>query len=88
MRAWLPCCRPHRGATIASPKSGRAVDILTTTPGLRLYMNQRLEAAPGKGGSVYGPHAGITVIAQARTTSVHKPIKASCGDFVGDDVSR
>lgn len=47
-------------------------------------MNQRLEVVPGKGGSVYGPHAGITVIAQARTTSVHEPIKTRCRNFVGD----
>ncbi len=58
--------RPHRGATIASPRSGRALDILTTTPGLRLYMGQRLDGAPDKNGTAYGPHAGITAIAQAR----------------------
>ena len=58
--------RPHRGATIASPRSGRALDVLTTTPGLRLYMGQRLGGAPGKNGTAYGPHAGITVVAQAR----------------------
>ncbi len=33
---------------------------------LKLYMGQRLDGAPGKNGTAYGPHAGITAIAQAR----------------------
>lgn len=58
--------RPHRGVTLSSKKSGRALDILTTTPGLKLYMGQHLGGALGKAGAAYGPHAGITVISQAR----------------------
>ncbi len=59
--------RPQSAARLWSPASGRALEVLTTAPGLGLYSANALDAGlAGKGGVRYPQHAGVVLQAQAR----------------------
>jgi aldose 1-epimerase len=50
----------HRAATLKSLKSGVAMELWTTEPGLQFYDGHLLNmTVPGLNGTPYGPHAGL-----------------------------
>ncbi len=52
----------RRAARLEDPRSGRALELLTTEPGLQLYTGNFLSGAvPGKGGCLYRPGDGIAL---------------------------
>jgi aldose 1-epimerase len=56
----------RRAARATDPRSGREMEIWTNQPGVQLYTANHLEKAPaiGKGGVVYGKHAGFALETQ------------------------
>lgn len=52
-------------ARLVEPLSGRVLEVYTTQPGLQLYTGNALDGSlHGKGGQVYGRHAGVCLEAQ------------------------
>ncbi len=63
-------------ARLVSPRTGRAMEVLTTEPGLQFYSGNFLGgdgAITGKGGKVYGRHAGLCLETQHFPDSPHQP---------------
>jgi aldose 1-epimerase len=55
----------HPSAQLYDPMSGRRMELLTTQPGLQFYGGQSLDGRiRGKGGQVYGAHAGLCLETQ------------------------
>ncbi|HFA48727.1 MAG TPA: galactose mutarotase [Bacteroidetes bacterium] len=55
---------PQLAATVYEPNSGRVLEVLTTEPGMQFYTGNQLEKTKGKGGVVYGKHAGFCLQTQ------------------------
>jgi aldose 1-epimerase len=73
------------GATVVDPKSGRALKVLTTQPGLQFYSGNFLNGAlTGKGGSAYRQSDGFALEAQHFPGSPHWPDFPSTALFPGD----
>lgn len=55
------------------PKSGRAMDVLTTAPGMQFYTGNFLDGSgpAGKGGAVYNRHGGFCLETQAFPNAVN-----------------
>ena len=64
---------PPMAARVRDPKSGRAMDVLTSEPGLQFYTGNFLNGVKGKGGAVYNQYAGFCMEAQHFPDSVHHP---------------
>jgi aldose 1-epimerase len=65
---------PSFAARLADPRSGRALDIHTTEPGLQLYTGNRVDRGPpGKGGRSYRRHAGVALETQHFPDSPNHP---------------
>jgi aldose 1-epimerase len=65
---------PVLAARVYEPKSGRAMEVLTTEPGLQFYTGNFLDGKlKGKGGVVYKKHAGFCMEAQHFPDSVNRP---------------
>ena len=61
-------------AWLAHPASGRRMTVSATEPGLQVFTAGSFEpATPGKGGSRYGPGAGVALETQAYPDSPHHP---------------
>ncbi len=61
-------------ARLSDPKSGRAMEILTTEPGLQFYSGNFLDGTiKGKGGAVYKRHQGLCLETQHYPDSVNRP---------------
>jgi aldose 1-epimerase len=61
-------------ARVAEPASGRVMEISTTEPGLQFYSGNFLDGTiRGKGGKVYGKHAGFCLETQHFPDSPNKP---------------
>jgi aldose 1-epimerase len=61
-------------ARVIEPKSGRVLEMYTTEPGVQLYTGNFLDGKlKGKGGIVYGKHAGFCLEAQHFPDAVHHP---------------
>jgi aldose 1-epimerase len=61
-------------ARVVEPKSGRVLEMITTEPGVQLYTGNFLDGKlKGKGGVVYGQHAGFCLEAQHFPDAVHHP---------------
>ena len=72
----LPRRSPQSAARLWSPASGRALEVLTTAPGLGLYTGNALDGGlAGKAGVRYPQHAGVVLQAQART----RCLSVACG---------
>ena len=55
----------HSAATVYDPASGRTMEVTTDQPGIQLYTGNFLDGSlKGKGGTVYGPHAGFCLETQ------------------------
>jgi aldose 1-epimerase len=68
--------RPHTGpflaARLAEPKSGRAMEVLTTEPGLQFYSGNFLDGTiRGRSGVPYGKHAALCLETQHFPDGVH-----------------
>lgn len=56
---------PSLAARLFEPRSGRAMEILTTEPGIQVYAGGALDGSiEGKGGRRYGRHAGLCLETQ------------------------
>jgi aldose 1-epimerase len=62
---------PAPAGELSEPASGRRLRLETTEPGVQLYTGQHLASVPGKGGAVYGPHAGLCLETQVFPDAVH-----------------
>jgi aldose 1-epimerase len=61
-------------ARVVEPTSGRVLEMYTTEPGVQLYTGNFLDGKlKGKGGTVYGKHAGFCLEAQHFPDAVHHP---------------
>lgn len=63
----------HRAARLEDPRSGLALELLTTEPGLQLYTGNCLSGAiPGKGGCLYRQGDGVALEPQHFPDSPNK----------------
>lgn len=61
-------------ARVVEPSSGRALDVLTTEPGIQLYTSNTMDSSlVGPSGRMYGPHAGIALETQHYPDSPNQP---------------
>jgi aldose 1-epimerase len=61
-------------AQLIEPKSGRALDVYTTEPGLQLYSGNYIDGrVPGKTGRVYRPRSGVCLETQHFPDSPNHP---------------
>ncbi|WP_156126490.1 aldose epimerase family protein [Hymenobacter sp. DG25B] len=64
----------HAAATVYEPTSGRTMEVRTTEPGLQFYTGNFLDGTlKGKGGKVYGQHAGFCLETQHFPDSPNQP---------------
>ena len=59
-------------ATLYSPKTGRAMDVITDQPGVQCYTGQGLDV-DGKDGVHYGKYAGLCLETQHYPDAIHHP---------------
>lgn len=60
-----------RAATVLSKESGRKMELWTNEPGVQFYTGNMLVKEKGKGGYVYGPHAGLCLETQGFPDAVN-----------------
>jgi aldose 1-epimerase len=60
-------------ATAYEPKSGRALEMWTTEPGMQLYTGNFLDKVSGKAGQIYNRRGGFCLEAQHFPDSPNKP---------------
>jgi aldose 1-epimerase len=61
-------------ARVYAPKSGRVLDVSTTTPGVQFYSGNMLDGSwVGKGGQVYAKHSGLCLETQYFPDSPNQP---------------
>ncbi|GFR42234.1 hypothetical protein Agub_g3128 [Astrephomene gubernaculifera] len=66
--------KPKLAATLVDPGSGRAMDLLTTAPGVQFYSGNFLDGTVvGKGGVRYGKHAGLCLETQGFPDAINQP---------------
>ncbi|PJJ59598.1 aldose epimerase family protein [Hymenobacter chitinivorans] len=64
----------HPAATVHEPTSGRTMTVTTTEPGIQFYTGNFLAGTlTGKGGTVYGKHAGFCLETQHFPDSPNQP---------------
>ena len=65
---------PRLAARVVEPRTGRVMEIVTTEPGLQVYAGGALDGSiVGKGGRVYGRHAGLCLETQHFPDSPNHP---------------
>nr|QKY14899.1 aldose-1-epimerase (GALC) [Polytomella parva] len=64
---------PRLAATLLDPKSGLAMDVLTTAPGLQFYSGNFLGGDKGKDGAHYRRHSGLCLETQAFPNAINQP---------------
>ncbi len=75
-----------RAARLADPRSGRALEVWTTEPGLQLYTGNYLDGSIiGKHGRPYGHRAGLSLEAQHFPDSPNRPAYPSTTLRPGED---
>lgn len=65
---------PALAAEVYEPTSGRVLAVWTTEPGVQFYAGNKLGSDGeiiGKGGKVYGPHAGLCLETQVWPDAIH-----------------
>jgi aldose 1-epimerase len=60
-------------ARLVDPISGRALEVLTTEPGIQFYSGNFLDNIKGRGGTVYGKRHGLCLETQHFPDSPNKP---------------
>ncbi len=71
-----PTATPALAAEVVEPNSGRCLEVWTTEPGVQFYTGNKLSSngnIVGKGGKVYGPHAGLCLETQVWPDAIHHP---------------
>ncbi|MBD5175132.1 MAG: galactose mutarotase [Bacteroidales bacterium] len=64
----------RRAAILTDPRSGRAMEVLTTQPGVQIYTGNWLTGSPaGKDGYTYNDYDGVAIECQALPDSINKP---------------
>ncbi|SNC67602.1 aldose 1-epimerase [Hymenobacter gelipurpurascens] len=64
----------HAAATVYEPTTGRTMEVRTTEPGIQFYTGNFLDGTlKGKGGQVYGKHAGFCLETQHFPDSPNQP---------------
>ncbi|MDO7873305.1 aldose epimerase family protein [Hymenobacter sp. ASUV-10] len=64
----------HSAATVYDPASGRTMEVVTDQPGVQFYTGNFLDGTlTGKGGTVYGQHAGFCLETQHFPDSPNQP---------------
>ncbi|GAB3856902.1 galactose mutarotase [Hymenobacter terrigena] len=64
----------HPAATVYDPASGRTLEVTTDQPGIQFYTGNFLDGSlKGKGGTVYGLHAGFCLETQHFPDSPNEP---------------
>ena len=64
----------HAAATVYDPASGRTLKVTTDQPGIQFYTGNFLDGSlKGKGGTVYGQHAGFCLETQHFPDSPNEP---------------
>ncbi|MGI4864516.1 MAG: aldose epimerase family protein [Janthinobacterium lividum] len=65
---------PELAATVYEPTSGRTMEVYTDQPGVQFYTGNFLDGTlTGKGGTVYGQHAGFCLETQHFPDSPNQP---------------
>jgi len=65
---------PHAAATVYEPVTGRTLEVTTDQPGIQFYTGNFLNGTlKGKGGTVYGKHAGFCLETQHFPDSPNQP---------------
>jgi len=74
VRGWRPDGALRSVALLRDPASGRTLEVLADQPGIQVYTGNFLDGTvKGKGGVVYGKHAGICLETQKYPDSIHHP---------------
>ncbi|KAL5210590.1 hypothetical protein ABZP36_006213 [Zizania latifolia] len=60
-------------AKVTDPSSLRVLDIWADAPGVQFYTGNFLDGVAGKGGALYGKHAGICLETQGFPNAVNQP---------------
>ena len=60
-------------ARVRDPSSKRVLDLWTTAPGVQFYSGNYVNGIKGKGGVVYGKHAGLCLETQGFPNAVNQP---------------
>jgi aldose 1-epimerase len=60
-------------ASVYEPKSGRAMEVYTTEPGMQFYTANGMRGIKGKGGKIYNRHYGFCLETQHFPDSPNKP---------------
>jgi len=63
----------RQAAKVSDPASGRVMEVLTTEPGVQLYIGNFLTEMKGKGGKVYNKRYGFCLETQHFPDSPNKP---------------
>ncbi|WP_210520030.1 aldose epimerase family protein [Hymenobacter terricola] len=64
----------HSAATVYEPVTGRTLEVTTDQPGIQFYTGNFLDGSlKGKGGTVYGKHAGFCLETQHFPDSPNEP---------------
>lgn len=66
-----PAREVRRVGVLSHSASGRAVEVLTTEPGLQLYSGNFLKGQKGKGGATYAHRSGVCLEAQHFPDSIN-----------------
>lgn len=65
-------------AEVSEPITGRCMEVSADVPGVQFYTGNFLNDVRGKGGAVYGRHAGFCLETQHFPDAVNQPAFASC----------
>lgn len=60
-------------AEIKDPSSSRVLNLWTNAPGVQFYTANYVNGVAGKGGSVYGKHAGLCLETQGFPNAINQP---------------
>ncbi len=76
----------HHAARVVDPGSGRVMDVHASQPGVQFYTANKLDGTfVGKGGAVYGKHAGLCLETQHFPDSPNQPAFPSVVLRPGED---
>ncbi len=68
----------HPVGVLWDKRSGRAMEVLTTKPGVQLYTGNKLNSIPGRQGLIYKKHGGVCLETQHYPNAVNEPQFPSC----------
>ncbi|XLR04804.1 hypothetical protein S83_071002, partial [Arachis hypogaea] len=60
-------------AKVRDPSSSRVLNLWTNAPGMQFYTANYVNGVNGKGGAVYGKHAGLCLETQGFPNAINQP---------------